>query len=774
MAFSIAEEQIYQRNRNIKVSDKQDYERTLMNETTKSHCIRINIVGHSLAGKTSLAKRLLEQEFQSTTIPTNSIDTHVYEVYATEEGGWKIFKEQHVYKECYSKTIAFSEQIDTSTIDEESRQEKQMEKPLLKRHVTDIENFRLKKQARIDREAVPTFINIWDFGGQAVFHATHQLFYSPDSIYLLVIDLSGSVEASLRNTEFHKDVQENLNLKTIEELCIYWINTIFAYTGTKTRKPPIFLVGTHKDQMNCPSDVDKNEQAKKMFARIKQHFKDFIEEQIQSQTFFIDNTVSSDDETESLKREILKYAKENIEVEREIPKKWIPLENSLREMKDRNYATFQEIREVNEQCMVPLDSDEELNDFLAYQHRQGTIVYFQNLKLSNHVVLNPQWLIDAFKSVITDKEFFKGTEDDRVMLFEDAKIRPKAFDDIWRKHNTFYKRKDILLEILKQFGVIARPKVEIGDNLVKDEDFYYVPSLLTKKCDCHIENILCSSPDKSIMKESIPLQFVIKTPVLPPSQYNSIVSAIITKWPILQYKGERQFFVDRCIVKLLDEKRRSINTSNIDTKPEINHYGSIKMPKIPGNVIEIKVYGIATYLTPEERSSAETSGSFVLSSRKCDQFRRFVEKALRDCLERFLVDSSEKYEVCMQELDVTTKKMCTVGIKNLMQHWFADSVESIEDKQWCKRITEKELSKVTNALGRNWEILCLSLGVQQTQMDRINESREPVAVRMFRALNEWRKQNEDKATWDTLKTELRRNPSVTYDLDVLKTIMEES
>ena len=216
---------------------------------------------------------------------------------------------------------------------------------------------------------MPTFINIWDFGGEAVFHATHQIFYSTDAIYLLLIDLSEPIERKLPHTEFNKDAKAKLNLETIEDLCKYWINTIDAYTGSKERKSPIFLVGTHKDEIKFPNE----NKPEKVLEKIRNQFP----EAVKDETFLIDNTSSSNDEIEKLKAAIFTCAKENECLAREIPKKWIPLENSIREIKKKKFVTFQDICDIDRQNLVPLDREEEIKDFLAYQHRQGSIVYFQ-------------------------------------------------------------------------------------------------------------------------------------------------------------------------------------------------------------------------------------------------------------------------------------------------------------------------------------------------------------------------------------------------------------
>ena len=58
---------------------------------------------------------------------------------------------------------------------------------------------------------------------------------------------------------------------------------------------------------------------------------------------------------------------------------------------------------------TPLGIGEDLQTMLRFYHDLGRIIYFGHLSreksyLKDTVILNPQWLIDAFKEVITVKE----------------------------------------------------------------------------------------------------------------------------------------------------------------------------------------------------------------------------------------------------------------------------------------------------------------------------------------------------------------------------------
>ena len=56
-----------------------------------------------------------------------------------------------------------------------------------------IERVKLTRQAssRFKKEAVPEVdFNVWDFGGQSVFHSTHKLFITQFALYVVMYDMS--------------------------------------------------------------------------------------------------------------------------------------------------------------------------------------------------------------------------------------------------------------------------------------------------------------------------------------------------------------------------------------------------------------------------------------------------------------------------------------------------------------------------------------------------------------------------------------------------------
>ena len=76
----------------------------------------------------------------------------------------------------------------------------------------------------------PVHINIWDFGGQEIMHATHQFFLTRRSLYMLVLDS--------RLTQDENRVE-------------YWLKIIQSFGG----ESPVLIIGNKIDQH--PLDIDR-------------------------------------------------------------------------------------------------------------------------------------------------------------------------------------------------------------------------------------------------------------------------------------------------------------------------------------------------------------------------------------------------------------------------------------------------------------------------------------------------------------------------------------
>ena len=99
-----------------------------------------------------------------------------------------------------------------------------------------INRWQIDLPSKIDKKRSKFQLNIWDFGGQEIMHATHQFFLTKRSLYLLVLDSRLSQEAN-----------------RVE----YWLKIIQSFGGDS----PVLIVGNKIDQH--PLDIDRTGLRKK-------------------------------------------------------------------------------------------------------------------------------------------------------------------------------------------------------------------------------------------------------------------------------------------------------------------------------------------------------------------------------------------------------------------------------------------------------------------------------------------------------------------------------
>ena len=300
----------------------------------------------------------------------------------------------------------------------------------------DIENEMLKRMQN-DQEMEDEggiFSVLWDFGGQLVYYATHPLFLTSRAIYLLVYDLSQNPSETAKpvvKQGVYRTFEDSFGMKTNMAYLDFWLFSIASLACQSERGPvgsnsevlpeklpPVFLVCTHADR---PYDGgDPNTLARELFGSLQtkpynKHLHD---------VFVVDNTKSGLEsecpEVVRLRNEVLAIAKELPQMKEAIPIKWLKFEKELQAMskEGHKWMSLETATSIaSERCNV-VDS-EEFKTLLNFLHDKRILIHFDDTpELNELVVLDPQWLIDVFKKVITVKPYDHQS---------------KKFTELWRK-----------------------------------------------------------------------------------------------------------------------------------------------------------------------------------------------------------------------------------------------------------------------------------------------------------------------------------------------------
>ncbi|KAL3887776.1 hypothetical protein ACJMK2_000169 [Sinanodonta woodiana] len=142
---------------------------------------------------------------------------------------------------------------------------------------------------------------------------------------------------------------------------------------------------------------------------------------------------------------------------------WLPLEQVLMNLRAQGHKVIHRslLENMNQAGGVQISTDE-LDLFLRFQHEIGAILYFSTELLKEKIVLEPQWMINALKSLITAEMFVLRHAPSVTTLwyeFKNGKLYPELIDIIWSKENNpeFHDNKVHILRLMEQLNIIAIP-----------------------------------------------------------------------------------------------------------------------------------------------------------------------------------------------------------------------------------------------------------------------------------------------------------------------------
>jgi internalin A len=285
-----------------------------------------------------------------------------------------------------------------------------------------------KNQAQTDGLNVETWnvevnskdirLNVWDFGGQEIYHATHQFFLTKRSLYLLVCNCRTSEE---------------------ENRIEYWLKLIESFGG----KSPVIIVGNKKDEQ--PLDINRKA----------------LREKYPNIQAIIETSCSKNEGIDELRAAILKQVGNLKEVYDLLPLTWFEVKQQLESMPE-DFITYNRYLNICHENKIPEEQNQEqLIDLL---HRLGLVLNFRDhpiLKDTN--VLKPNWVTEGIYALLSDETLKTKTKG----IFTPADLI-RILDP--ERYPT--KRHEYLIELMKEF--------ELGFALACHPPQFLIAGLLPK------------------------------------------------------------------------------------------------------------------------------------------------------------------------------------------------------------------------------------------------------------------------------------------------------
>jgi internalin A len=298
-------------------------------------------------------------------------------------------------------------------------------------------------------------LNIWDFGGQEIMHATHQFFLTQRSLYLLV--LSG------------RDGGEDADAE-------YWLKLIESFGG----ESPVIIV----------------------MSKIRAHPFDLNRRALQ-QKYPIREFIKTDCEDgfgiHKLRKAIERETDRLEQLRDAFPANWFSIKDHLAGMK-QNYLSFDKYRQI---CKRHGEEDIAAQEALAgYLHNLGIVLnYKDDPRLQDMNVLNPRWITNGIYKILNSEKLER--QKGEIELNGLSAVLPASEYPVTMRR--------FILDLMKKFDLCF----SFPDN----DTHYLIPELLDKQeapeaAAFKPEECLNFQYHYPVLPEGLLPRFIVRTNVL--------------------------------------------------------------------------------------------------------------------------------------------------------------------------------------------------------------------------------------------------------------------
>ncbi|BAZ08233.1 Miro domain-containing protein [Calothrix sp. NIES-4071] len=240
-------------------------------------------------------------------------------------------------------------------------------------------------------------VNIWDFGGQEIYHQTHQFFLTKRSLYALVAD------TRKENTDFY-----------------WWLKVAELLSDSS----PVLIIKNEKQDRN--TEVNER-QLRGEFTNLKE---------------VLATNLETNRGLAEIKQAIKQYISNlpHVGDKSPLPKLWVRVRSAL-----ENYSQTRDYLELSEYyrlCEInQLTDRQDMLRLSRYLHDLGVCLHFQDdSTLKHYVILRPEWGTNAVYKVLDNK-----TVKQNLGCFTQENLA-----DIWQD-NKYANMRDELLQLMMRF-----------------------------------------------------------------------------------------------------------------------------------------------------------------------------------------------------------------------------------------------------------------------------------------------------------------------------------
>ncbi|MBE7385243.1 MAG: leucine-rich repeat domain-containing protein [Leptolyngbya sp. SIO1E4] len=264
-------------------------------------------------------------------------------------------------------------------------------------------------------------LNVWDFGGQEIYHATHQFFLTKRSLYLLV--------CNCRTSEDENRIE-------------YWLKLIQSFGGAS----PVIIVGNKKDEQ--PLDINRKA----------------LQQKYPNICAILETSCQTGDGIQDLRAAITREVGKLHDVYNLLPLSWFQVKEQLEAM-EKDFITYNEYIGICHQNKISEEPNQE--QLINLLHNLGLVLNFRDHAfLQSTNVLNPDWVTQGIYALLSDETL--KTQSKGILIDDDLSrvLSPERYP---------VDRHRYLTELMQEFQLCfalpncPNPKFLIPGLLPKDE-----------------------------------------------------------------------------------------------------------------------------------------------------------------------------------------------------------------------------------------------------------------------------------------------------------------
>ncbi|MFZ5857185.1 MAG: COR domain-containing protein [Chloroflexota bacterium] len=318
-----------------------------------------------------------------------------------------------------------------------------------------IERWQVDNKFKVGIQQSQISLNIWDFGGQEIMHATHQFFLTKRSLYLLVLDS--------RLTQEENRVE-------------YWLKIIQSFGG----ESPVLIVGNKIDQH--PLDIDRTGLQKK-YPNI---------------VGILETSATTGAGIEALKAAITEQVNNLPHVRDLLPETWFTVKTKLEELgRQSNFITHDKYLDL---CAENEVSDEtSQRTLIGFLHDLGVVLHFQDdPRLEALGILNPQWVTNGVYKILNSHALFQNK----------GLLTLAMLNEILNMDGYPRDKRLFIVDMMKKFELCY--EMPYGYDIEPDKTFL-VPDLLPKdQPDLNFNGIPAFEYAYPVLPSSVITRFIVR------------------------------------------------------------------------------------------------------------------------------------------------------------------------------------------------------------------------------------------------------------------------